>query len=155
MSTASHDSSISAPSSSRSKTFRKGFFKQYGILFVLIPALFMFVWMAIVSPEARTASLVTAVACVLLSFIPFLQVGAIKVEPDKLTIETFFEEKQLSARQIKEIKMQAVRGRYGRVTKIVNIIPVEGKNYPVAKFQENEEVIYSFLLNWWTTYRDK
>lgn len=153
MSTASPDSSISAPSSSRSKTFRKGFIKQYGILFALIPALFLFVWLAFASPEARTASLVTAAVCALLSLIPFLQVGAVKVEPDRLTIETFFEEKHLSARQIKDIKMQSVRGRYGRVTRFVNIIPVEGKNYPIGKFQETEEAIYSYLLNWWNTYR--
>jgi hypothetical protein len=77
------------------------------------------------------------------------------VEPNKLTIETFFEQKELSARQVKEIKMQAVRGRYGRVTNFVYIIPIEGKKYPLSGFSEGEEMIYGYLMNWWNTYKDR
>ena len=145
--------SQSVSGSAGTKVFKKGFFRQYGILFGLIPFLFLFVWLAIASPEARTASIVTGVVCALLCLIPFFQVGAVKVEPNKLTIETFFEEKQLTAQEIKEIKMQSVRGRYGRVTNFVNIIPVKGKNYPVGKFEDRPEVIYEILMSWWNTYR--
>jgi hypothetical protein len=77
------------------------------------------------------------------------------VEPNKLTVQTFFEEKELSAHQIKEIKMQSVHGRYGRVTNFVNIIPVEGKKYPVSGFSEGEEIIYGFLMNWWNRYQNR
>jgi hypothetical protein len=150
-STQSIQSSVPAPV--RTKIFRKGFFKQYGILFALIPFLFLFVWLAFASPEARTASLITGGACALLSLIPFFQVGSVRVEPNKLTIETFFEEKQLTAQEIKEIKMQTIKGRYGRVTHIVNIIPIKGKNYPIGKFNDRAEVIYDFLMKWWNTYR--
>ena len=153
MSSTQYDRSMSASTFSGTKIFKKGFLKQYGILFALIPFLFLFVWLAIASPETRTASLITAGACVLLSLIPFFQVGSVKVEPNKLTIETFFEEKQLTAQEIREIKMQTVHGRYGRVTHIVNIIPVKGKNYPIGKFHDRAEVIYEFLMNWWNTYR--
>jgi hypothetical protein len=155
MSTSKYDQSGATPAITSTKIFKKGFFKQYGILFGLVPLLFLFVWLAFASPETRTASLVTAGACVLLSLIPFFQVGALKVEPNKLTIETFFEEKQLSAGEIKEIKMQSVRGRYGRVTHFVNIIPVKGKNYPVGKFNDRPEIIYEFLMNWWNNYRNQ
>ena len=144
----------SAVGSSRVKTFKKGFIKQFGILFVLIPFFFLLVWLGLAEAEARTASFVSAGACILLSLIPFFQVGSVKVEPNKLTIETFFEEKVFTASQIKEIKMSSVRGRYGRVTNFVNILPVEGKNYPVGKFIENEKVIYDFLINWWNTYKN-
>lgn len=153
MSSTQYDRSMPASTFGGTKIFQKGFFKQYGILFGLIPFLFLFVWLAIASPETRTASLITAGACVLLSLIPFFQVGSVKVEPNKLTIETFFEEKQMTAQEVKEIKMQTVHGRYGRVTHIVNIIPIKGKNYPIGKFNERAEVIYEILMNWWNTYR--
>ena len=90
----------------------------------------------------------------LVMIIPLFQVSTVKVEPNKLTIETFFEQKELAARQIKEIKMQSVRGRYGRVTNLVNIIPVEGKNYPLGGFSDGDEIIYGILMNWWNTFRN-
>jgi hypothetical protein len=155
MSTTNYHQSEATPANSTTRIFRKSFFKQYGILFALVPCFFLFVWLAFASPETRIAFLVTAGACVLLSLIPFLQVGALKVEPNKLTIESFFEEKQLSAQEIKEIKMQSVRGRYGRVTEFVNIIPVKGKNYPIGKFNDRPEIIHEFLMNWWNKYRNQ
>lgn len=145
--------SISAPASSR--TFKKSFIKQYGMLFGLVPFAFLLIWLAFASPQARTASLVSAVVCVLLCLIPFLQVGTIKVEPNKLTIETFMEEKAVSAKQIKEIKMKSVHGRYGRVTNFVNVVLDEGKNYPIGGFIDGDEVIYNFLTQWWETYRNQ
>jgi hypothetical protein len=151
------NSNPSVPASvvSENKIFQKSFLRVYGLLFLLVPLLFLFVWLAFASAEARTASLVTAVFCILLMLIPFLQVSSVKVEPNKLTIETFFEQKELHARQIKEIKMEAVRGRYGRVTNFVHIVPAEGKKYPLSGFSEGEEIIYGYLMNWWNTYKDR
>ena len=139
----------------KSKTFRKSFYKQYGLSVLGILFCAMFVWLASVSPENRTAFLVTGGFCVLIVIVPFFQVSAISVEPNKLTIETFFEQKEFAARQIKEIKMQSIRGRYGRVTNLVNIIPTEGKNYPLGGFSDGDEIIYGTLLNWWETYRSQ
>ena len=144
------------PAFTETKTFRKSFLKQYGLLFALIPMCLLFAWLGLSSTaETRTAFLVSAGFCALLMLIPFFQVSGVKVEPNKLTVQTFFEEKELSARQIKEIKMQSIRGRYGRVTNIVNIIPQEGKNYPLGGFSEGEEIIYGFLMNWWNQYQNR
>ena len=137
------------------KTFQKSFIKQYGLLFVLIPLCLLFVWLGFADTETRTAFFITATGSALLMLIPFFQVSAVKVEPDKLTIQTFFEEKELSASQIREIKMQSLRGRYGRVTNIVNIIPVEGKNYPLGGFADGEEIMYGYLINWWDRSRNR
>ena len=90
-----------------------------------------------------------------MSILPFFQVNAIRVEPNKLTIETFFEQKELAARQINDINMQSIRGRYGRITNIVNIIPAEGKKYPLGGFRDGDEMVYGTLMSWWNTYRDK
>ena len=145
----------STPTPSGTKTFKKSFIKQYGIIFVLVPFFCMFVWLGLAEASARTASFVTAIVSLLLALIPFFQVSSIKVEPNKLTIVTFFEEKVLSAQQIKEIKKQSVRGRYGRVTNFVNIVPFDGKNYPIGGFSADEETIYGFLMNWWNAYKNK
>jgi hypothetical protein len=89
-----------------------------------------------------------------LSIRPLFQVSSIKVEPEKLTIESTFEEKVLSARDIKEIKVRSVRGRNGRVDHYVNIISGQGRNYRLHGFSDGDEMLYSTLLNWWDTYRD-
>jgi hypothetical protein len=143
----------SVPLSGEPKIFQKSILRVYGILFILVPLIFLFVWLALASPDSRTAFLVVSAASVLLMLIPFLQVNSIKVEPNKLTVETFFEQKEFSARQIREIKMQAVTGRYGRVTNFVHIVPVEGKKYPLGGFPEGEEMIYGYLMNWWNMYQ--
>lgn len=144
-STTSHN----APAFFITRTFQKSFIKQYGLLFALLPMGLLFVWLGLASAETRVAFFVTAGVCALLMLIPFFQVSGIKVEPNRLTIQTFFEEKEFSAAQIKEIKMKSVHGRYGRVTNFVNILPVEGKNYPLSGFSEGDELIYGFLMNWW------
>ncbi len=148
----SSNPSGSAPSDAR--TFKKSYVKQYGILFVLVPFAFLLVWLALSSPQARTVSLISAVVCILFCIIPFVQVGSITVESNKLKIETFLEEKVVSAREIKEIKMKAVRGRYGRVTNFVNIVLAEGKNYPLNGFVDGDDFIYGFLTNWWEANRN-
>jgi len=145
----------SGSTSSGARTFKKKYVKQYGILFVVVPFAFLLVWLALASPEVRTASLISVVVCILFCIIPFVQVSSLKVESNKLTIETFLEEKVVSASQIKEIKMKSVRGRYGRVTNFVNIVLEEGKNYPVNGFVDGDEFIYGFLTNWWEANRNQ
>ncbi len=137
------------------KTFRKSILTQYSLSFVMLPVILLMIWLAMASPTARTGSLLSAGFCLLVMIIPFFQVSAVKLEPDKLTLESFFEEKEFRARQIKEIKMQSVTGRYGRVTNFVNVIPAEGKKYPIGGFQEGDEIVYGFLMNWWNQYQNR
>jgi hypothetical protein len=150
-----YQSPPSAASYSGTRTFSKGFFKQYGILFIVIPFFFFALWTTITEPENRVGALIAAAFCGVMMFLPFFQVSSIKVEPDKLTIETLFEEKVIRALEVKEIKLQSVRGRYGRVTNYVNIILVRGRNYPLQGFSGGDEIIYGTLLNWWESYRDQ
>ena len=145
----------SMPAFTETRTFQKSFFKQYALSLGMVPVALLMVWLGMADPQLRTASILSTAFCVLVMIIPFFQVSAIKVEPDKLTIQTFFEEKELSAHQIKEIKMQSVTGRYGRVTNYVNIIPVEGKKYPLGGFPDGDEILYGFLMNWWNGYQNR
>jgi hypothetical protein len=134
------------------KTFKKGFFKQYGALFVFIPALLYSAYTLLSQPQYRLGAGISTVICLILIILPFLQISSVKLEPNKLTVESIFEEKVLSPKDIREIKMQSVRGRYGRVTNYVNIVTVQGKNYPLQGFAEGEEIIYGILMNWWNAH---
>lgn len=155
---ASQDSSMKRSSSGpapafSTKKFEKSFFKQFGSYLLTVPFCLYATWMVVEFPEYRIGAAVSICFCVVIIVIPLFQVNAVIVEPNKLTIETLFEKKVFSARQISEIKMQTMRGRYGRLTHFVNIIPLQGKkNYPLQGFSAGDEVIYGFLINWWNTY---
>lgn len=142
-----------APSFKGTRTFSKNFFKQYGILFVVIPFCAFAVWTAYSSPQNRLGAILATVFCLIMIVLPLFQVSAVKVEANKITFETLFEEKAFNAKQIREIKMQSVRGRYGRVTNYVNIVTTEGKNYPLQGFSDGDEIIYGILTNWWNANR--
>jgi len=135
------------------RSFRKNFFKQYGMSLLGVSFGSLFIWLAAISSEERVAFIAVAGFCALIMIIPFFQVSTVKVEPNKLTIETFFEQKEFTAHQIREIKMNSIQGRYGRVINVINVTPVEGKNYPLGGFSDGDEIIYGILMSWWNTYR--
>jgi hypothetical protein len=62
---------LDSPAFTGTKTFKKSFIKQYGLLFALIPMCLLFVWLAFAAADTRTAFLVTAAFCALLMLIPF------------------------------------------------------------------------------------
>ncbi|NWG07181.1 MAG: tetratricopeptide repeat protein [Chloroflexi bacterium] len=150
-----YDIPSAAPSFSGTRTFKKNFFKQYGILFLVIPFCLVALWTIYAEPEHRIGAILAAIFCLIIMILPFFQVGLVKVEPNKLSIESFFEQKEFSGRDIREIKMQSVRGRYGRVTNYVDIVTVAGKNYPVQGFSDGDEIIYGILHQWWEAYRNR
>lgn len=148
--------SVPALEITASRTFQKSLFKQYGLLFGVAPVFLIMIWFGMMTEgQMRTTAFISAAFCILVMILPFFQVNAVKVEPDKLTIETFFEEKEFGVSQIKEIKMQSVSGRYGRVTNFINIIPVEGKKYPLGGFSDGDEIVYGYLMNWWNTHQNR
>jgi len=150
-----YDIPSAAPSFSGTKTFKKSFFKQYGLLFLIIPFCLFALWTVYTEPQYRIGAGISAVFCFIMMIVPLFQISAVKVEPNKLAVESLLEEKEFSARQIKEIKMQSVRGRYGRVTNFVNIVTAQGKNYPLQGFSDGDEIIYGILINWWNAYRNR
>ena len=150
-----YGTSTAAPAFSGTRIFKKSFFKQFGLYFIIIPFGLLAAWAAFAEPEYRLGAGISAAFCFIMLLLPFFQVSSVKVEPNKLTVETFMEQKEFSARQIREIKMQSVRGRHGTVTNFVNVIPAEGKNYPLQGFSEGDEIIYGFLIQWWESYRNR
>ncbi len=141
-----------APAFKGAKTFKKSFFRQYGSYLLVIPLCLAAAYTVYAEPQYRLGAGIAVVFCLGMLLLPLFQVSAVKVEPNKLTVETLFEEKVFSAKEIREIKMDTVRGRYGRATNFVNILPLKGKNYPLQGFSEGDEIIYSVLMNWWSAH---
>jgi hypothetical protein len=150
-----YDIPIAVPSFSGTRTFKKSVLRLYGLLLFILPLGFFSIWAAIVDPNYRLGMGITAAVCFLFFAMSFFQVGSVKVEPNKLVIESFVEQKAFSAKEIREIKMQSARGRYGRITNYVNIVTAQGKNYPMQGFKDGDELIYGILHQWWESYRNR
>jgi hypothetical protein len=152
--------SASTPAFSGTKTFKKGFVGQYIVVFIgVFLCLSLMVIATVVDANWDIATilgvgLVAAFGAALI-IAPFFSVHTIKLEPNKLTLSTSFADKEVSARQIQEIKIKQIHGRYGQVRNVVNIHTVEGKIYALGGFATGEEIIYGFLMNWWNSYRNR
>jgi hypothetical protein len=92
------------------KIFKKSFFAQYGVLLLMLP-------LCIVGPLLIFANndMFSGIAVGLIGLffmvMSLFNINHIKVEPNKLTTESFFGEKNYTAKQIKEISMKSVRSR--------------------------------------------
>lgn len=147
----------SAPAFKGTRNFRKSFFMQYGILIFIIP-LCLFAVSAGAAPSADNKTflggMLVALICIYQFFATFFQTNSVKIAGNKLTIGSLFTEKSFSAKEIRDIRLQAVRRRYGSVVNYVNITTANGKNYSVQGFTDGEEAIYGSLTNWWEAYRN-
>jgi len=137
------------------KIFKKSFMAQYGLYFLVVPFFLVSAWTVYAEPEYKVGASIAVLFCMLMIFLPFFQVSQLKVEPDKLTTESFFGEKEYNARQIKNISMKTVRGRGGRASNYIHVQLAEGGAISLAGFAEGDEVLYGFLTNWWDTYKNK
>ena len=72
------------------------------MFFLLIPVCVMLTWSLFAEPQYRVWAFLIGGFCGLMMVLPFFQPGVVKVEPDKLTIETFLEQKEFRAGQIKD-----------------------------------------------------
>jgi lipopolysaccharide export LptBFGC system permease protein LptF len=146
----------SAPSFKGTRTFKRNFFRQYASYLLIIPLCLLAVSVVASDPDSqhKIGAGITVAVCIFAIFTPLFQVTTVKVTGNKLTVETLFEEKSFTAKEIREIKMQTVRGRYGTATNYVSIFPIKGKNYPLQGFSEGEEIIYGILTNWWNANRN-
>jgi hypothetical protein len=142
------------PASTGTKVFRKGLLSQFGSYLLTVPLFLVSVWTIFTDEKYMISALVIGGACLFMMITPFFDVSAVKVEGNKITVESFFEEKELTARQIKEVKMKSVRRR-SRVSYFVIITTDKGKNYSLSGFSEGSEIIHGFLFNWWNSYRNQ
>jgi len=135
------------------KTFKKSFMAQYGSYFLVVPLFLVSAGFIYAAPEYKVGASIVVLFCLLLICRPFFQVSQVKVEPDILTIETFFGEKKYSTQQIKNIDMKTIRSRGGQASKSIHFQPSKGSAITLAGFAEGDEVLYGFLTNWWGVYK--
>ena len=135
------------------KTFKKSFMAQYGSYFLVVPLFLGSAGFIYAAPEYKVGASIAMLFCLLMICWPFFQVSQIKVEPDILTIETFFGVKKYSTQQIKNIDMKTIRSRGGRASKSIHFQPSKGSAITLAGFAEGDEVLYGFLTNWWGVYK--
>jgi len=131
------------------KTFRKSFMAQYGSYFLVVPLFLGSAGFIYAAPEYKVGASIAMLFCLLMICRPFFQVSQVKVEPNILTIETFFGEKKYSTQQIKDIDMKTIRSHGGQASKSIHFQPSEGSAITLAGFTEGDEVLYGFLTNWW------
>lgn len=135
------------------RIFKRNFFAQYGAPLLMLPICLVGAWAAITMTDKFVGISIGLVGLFFMA-VSLFATNQIKVEPNKLTTESFFNQKELTAKQIKEINMQTVRGRRGVATNFIKIQPIEGSAISLAGFPEGDEILYGILMNWWNTYRN-
>jgi hypothetical protein len=143
-----------APAFTEKKVFIKSFWRQFGSYLITVPLFLVSVWTVFTDEKYMIGALLLGGACLFMMISPFFDVSTVKVEGNKITIGTFFEEKVVTARQIKEIKMKSIRSR-SRVSHFTIITTEQGKKYSLGGFSEGSEIIYGFLFNWWNSCRNQ
>jgi hypothetical protein len=148
-----HGKADSATSFTETKIFKKSFFAQYGIFFLMFPIFLVGVWA--ITAKDMFLGIGLCLVSVLFMSMSLFNFYQIRLEPNKLSIESFFTQKQFTAKQIKEISMKTVRSRRGTARNFIHIQPVEGTAIALAGFAQGDEILYGTLVNWWEFYHDE
>ncbi|MGZ9166116.1 MAG: hypothetical protein ACXW4U_13160, partial [Anaerolineales bacterium] len=133
------------------KIFRKGFFAKYGLFFFLIAATPLALGAVLAPPF-----LPGIVLAVLIFFFWRSALHAVhlaKVEENRLSIQSFRKNQELTGQQIKNISMMSLRNRRGVAKNFICVELHEGDEYRLSGFPEGNEIMYGFLRNWWDAYQ--
>lgn len=134
------------------KVFKKGFLRRFGSYLITVPFLLVSVWTIFTDSEHLVGASLAAVFCLYLIVASLFDIFEVVLEGGKITLISLLDEKELTARQINEVKMKSVRRR-SAVHYFPALITEKGKAYSLQGFSEGTEILYGFLLNWWNTYR--
>jgi hypothetical protein len=136
------------------RTFKKNWFAQYGVFLLMSPFCLFGVGL-LATYEDKFVGVGIGGVGVFFIVMSLFSVHQVKVEPNKISTESFFTQKEYAANQIKEIRMKTVRSRHGIATNLVSIEPVEGGAISLGGFPDGDEVIYGVLQDWWETYKNR
>jgi hypothetical protein len=146
----------SAVSFAGTKTYKKSLLMQYSGILIGIPLLFFSVFAILKGfSEIFFVGIFLGPYSIYLIFQPFFHAYEIKIEPNLLTFEMFFEQKEFPASQIEKIWIKTVRGRYGSAFHYVMVKPLHGRVISLRGFGVGEEVLYGNLMNWWNSHQNK
>lgn len=142
------------PAFTGTRTFQKGAFAQYGVSLLMVPLLLFGGW-ALMATEEKFVGISVILVALLFVVMSLFNVNHIKIELDKLSTESFFVQKEYTAKQIRDITMKTARSRQGTATNYVNIQLVEGGTIRLVGFSEGDEILYGVLKDWWETNKNK
>lgn len=134
-----------------SKTFRKGFWGKYGWFFLVIPLTVM-VPGAFLTPPFIFGIILAWIAYLFWKSILHAP-HTLKVEENRLSAKSFRSKLELSAGQIKDIRVISIRNRRGVAKSLVQITDNDGNEFTFTGFPEGVEIMYGYLQNWWNQNR--
>jgi hypothetical protein len=134
------------------KVFKKGILRRFGSYLITVPFLLVSVWTIFTDEEYFWGASIAAAFCIYLVVVPLFDIFKVVLEGGKITLISMMDEKELTARQINEVKMKSVRRR-SVVHYFPTLVTEKRKEYSLQGFSEGAEILYGFLLNWWNTYR--
>jgi hypothetical protein len=139
-----------AGSSAGRKTFQKSFLAKYGPFVLLVLGCLIFLG-TVINAQCLVAIPMGLILFLLWKFAlhtPYL----LSIEENKLSTQSFRKKLDLTPQQIKDIRMQ-VTYHYKHPLHARRHIEVElfdGNSFRLAGFAEGDEILYSFLKNWWS-----
>ncbi|MBI5953092.1 MAG: hypothetical protein HY865_15655 [Chloroflexi bacterium] len=136
------------------KVFKKGFLGRFGSYIITIPFFFVCIWTIFADSENMIAASIGAVVTFFLILSPLFDVFELTVTGNKIKLVSMFDEKELTARNIREVKMKSVRSR-SVVHHFPALVTDKGKEYTLKGFSEGNEMLYGFLLNWWNAHQNQ
>lgn len=148
------DAGPSTASFSGGKTFTKGMWRTFGSYIIVVPFFLISVWTIFTDERYTVGASIAAAFCLFLIVSPFFEITELKVEGSKITLTSMFDEKEITASQVSEVRMKTVRRR-SAVYHFPVLITDKRKEYALQGFPVGNEILYGFLLNWWNAYRYK
>ena len=148
------DAGPSTASFSGGKTFTKGMWRTFGSYIIVVPFFLISVWTIFTDERYTVGASIAAAFCLFLIVSPFFEITELKVEGSKITLTSMFDEKEIAASQVSEVRMKTVRRR-SAVYHFPVLITDKRKEYALQGFPVGDEILYGFLLNWWNAYRYK
>ena len=135
---------------SGSKTFRKGFFGKYWLSF-FASILTMFF---LASIPTIFFAIVLGIFCYISWRAALHNVHTVTVEGDRLSARSFRDKYELTAQQVRDIRIVTQRNTRGVATGLVQIDRLEGGEIMLSRFPEGNEIMYGFLRSWWSAYQN-
>ncbi len=142
----------SVGSAIKSKTFQKNSLAKYGPLFLVILSSLLLVG-TLVTAQCFVAIPIAIILFLLWKFTlhtPHL----LKIEENRLSTKSFRKKQDLTAGQIKAIKMVSTYNRWRIARNHVRIELLDGDSFWLAGFLGGDEMMYGFLKNWWDAYQN-
>jgi hypothetical protein len=85
----------------------------------------------------------------------FYAIHTVKLEGNKLSAIALRRQRDVSAREIQDIRMVTQRNRRGVATQLIQVDLLDNTYFSFTGFPEGNERMYGFLRSWWNAYQNR